>query len=165
MRGLSFSALLLISTVFIGTRAEVNAYCSIPNADFEAADIIPPCRLPIGVVSTARQEDMPASLRRAVREKLGPVVSPTSPFDGTDVVVTGHNRRLIFIWSRGDRWVIATEHGGRGYNDPIFAYAVSSDGLKATLLAERTAYPDTVCSTAEVLLNLQTGRAMSLEPK
>jgi hypothetical protein len=64
-----------------------------------------------------------------------------------DVVVTGHNRRLIFIWSRGDRWVIATEHGGRGYNDPIFAYAVSSDGLKATLLAERTAYPDTVCST------------------
>jgi hypothetical protein len=72
---------------------------------------------------------------------------------------------LIFIWSRGDRWVIATEHGGRGYNDPIFSYAVSSDGLKATLLVERAAYPDTVCSTAEELLNLQTGSAMSLEPK
>jgi hypothetical protein len=165
MRGLSFSVLLVISTVSTAPRAEVGVHCSIQNADFEAADIIPACRVPIGVVSTTRQDDMPASLRRAVREKLGPVVSPTLPFDGTDVVVTGHNRRLIFIGSRDDRWVIATEHGGRGYNDPIFAYAVSSDGLKATLLAERTAYPDTVCSAAEELLNLQPGRAMPLEPK
>ncbi len=65
------------------------------------------------------------------------------------------NRRLIFIWTRGNVWVVATEHGGRGYNDPILAYQLDSNGLHATLIAERLAVPKTVCSTSEELLNQQ----------
>ena len=118
-----------------------------------AFDFIPVCSLPKGVVSYYDPKDMPAALRDAIKQKLGELVPPDSPFDATDVVMTGHNRRLIFIWVRGNRWVVATEHGGRGYNDPIIGYDVSSDGKHATLVAERTAYPNSVCLTAEELLN------------
>lgn len=120
-----------------------------------AFDAIPGCRLPVGVVSHSDQEEMPASLRKAVKQKLGDLVSPNAPFDATDVVKTGHNRRLIFIWVRGNIWVVATEHGGRGYNDPILAYTVEPRGMQPKLLAERVAYPNSVCSTAAELLNQQ----------
>ena len=99
------------------------------------------------------QKDIPAALRDAVKQRLGELVPTNSPFDATDVVTTGHNRRLIFFWTRGHRWVVATEHGGRGYNDPILAYDVSLDGRQASFVAERIAYPNSVCSTAEELLN------------
>ena len=95
----------------------------------------------------------PCALRDAVKQKLAYLVPSTVPFDATDVVMTGHNRRLIFIWVRGSVWVVATEHGGRGYNDPILAYQLDSKGLQVKLVAERIAVPDTVCSTAEELLN------------
>jgi hypothetical protein len=116
-------------------------------------DFIPTCRLPAGVTATTRQENLPRPVKDALKQKLGELVYPDLPFDATDVVMTGHNRRLIFVWSRNNRWVIATEHGGRGYNDPIVAYDLSPDGVRATLHAERIAYPKTVCSTAEELLN------------
>jgi hypothetical protein len=118
-----------------------------------ALDVIPVCRLPMGVASYFDQKDMPATLRDAVKQKLGDLMAPGSPFDSTDVVTTGHNRRLIFIWARGNRWVVATEHGGRGYNDPIFAYEVGPNRQQARLIAGRTAVPSSVCVTAEELLN------------
>jgi hypothetical protein len=52
---------------------------------------------------------------------------------------------------------VATEHGGRGYNDPIFAYDVSEDGQDATFVAERIAIPQTICHTASGLLRLKLG--------
>ena len=116
-------------------------------------DVIPACRLPAGVTFRSDPNDMPVALRHAVKQRLGELVPPNSPFDATDVVMTGHNRRLIFIWSTGPRWVVATEHGGRGYNDPILAYDVSPDGRKATLITAHIASPSSVCSTAEELLN------------
>jgi hypothetical protein len=118
-----------------------------------AFDVIPVCRLPVRVASYSELKDMPVVLRDAIKQKLGDLVPPTSPFDATDVVTTGHNRRLIFIWARGNRWVVATEHGGRGYNDPIFGYEISPNGHQATLIAERTTFPNSVCLTAEELLN------------
>jgi hypothetical protein len=118
-----------------------------------ALDVIPPCRVPFGSASYFDQKDMPVALRVAVKQRLGELVPPDSPFDATDVATTGHNRRLIFIWVRGTRWVVATEHGGRGYSDPIFAYEVSLNGQRARLIAERTATPNSVCLTAEELLN------------
>ena len=87
---------------------------------------------------------MPAALRDAVKQKLGYLVPPKAPFDATDVVMTGHNRRLIFIWVRGDTWVIATEHGGRGYNDPILAYTVDPKTQLVKLVAERIAFPNSM---------------------
>jgi len=116
-------------------------------------DVIPPCRVPQGGASYSDQKDMPVALRAVVKQRLGELVPPGLPFDATDVVTTGHNRRLIFIWMRGTRWVIATERGGRGYSDPLFAYEVSPNGQRARLIAERTAAPNSVCLNAEALLN------------
>lgn len=118
-----------------------------------AFDFIPPCRVPQGVVSYSDPKEMPVALRDLVKQKLGDLVPPDSPFDATDVVMTGHNRRLIFIWAKGNRWVVATEHGGRGYDDPIFAYEVSPKGQQVRLIAERTATPNSVCLTVEEVLN------------
>lgn len=92
-------------------------------------------------------------LRDAVKQKLGYLVPPKTAFDATDVIMTGQNWRLIFIWARGNVWVVATEHGGLGDNDPILAYGVDPNGQRATLVAERIASPNTVCSTAGELLN------------
>jgi len=118
-----------------------------------ALDVIPPCRVTLGGVSYSDQKDMPVALRDAVKQRLGDLVPPDSPFDATDVVTTGHNRRLIFIWVKGTRWVVATERGGRGYSDPLFAYELSPNGQQARLIAERTAAPNSVCLTAGELLN------------
>jgi hypothetical protein len=117
-----------------------------------ALDVIPACRVPEGVVASSDLKSVPAGLRDAVRQKFGEVVAPGAPFDATDVVTTGHFRRLIFVWQRGNRWVVATEHGGLGYNDPILAYSVRANGQWVRLVAERIALPKTVCSTAEGLL-------------
>jgi hypothetical protein len=117
-----------------------------------AFDVIPECRLPAGVVSHLNEKDMPAVLRNAIKQKLGYLVPPNVPFDATDLVMTGHNRRLIFIWVRDNTWVVATEHGGIGYNDPILAYRIDPDGQQVKLLAERIAFPNTVCSIAGELL-------------
>jgi hypothetical protein len=115
---------------------------------------IAPCAVPPGVRSTAKQSDMPRPLQEALQQKAGVIVPPGSPFDSTDVVRSSppHFRRLIFIWNKGERWIIATEKGGFVYNDPIFSYKVDANGGKATLLSERTAQKNTVCSTAEDLL-------------
>jgi hypothetical protein len=90
---------------------------------------------------------------RALKEHVGEIVPRGATFDATDVVVTGQSRE-IFVWNAGRRWVVATEHGGRSYNDPIFAYDLGQDGRSASLVAERIAFPETVCATAFSLLTL-----------
>jgi hypothetical protein len=150
---------LIMATVPTLNAREADGSFSHVRLSGAAFDVIPACRLPLGVASYADQKDMPATLRAAVKQQLGDLVPPTSPFDSTDVVTTGHNRRLIFIWARGSRWVVATEHGGSGYNDPIFAYEIGPNGQRAKLIAERTAYPDSVCLTAEELLNARATNA------
>ena len=107
------------------------------------ADVIPTCPLPPGGKAVSL-ETAPDALRKI----FGDFAPPGADFDATDVIVTGRNRRLVFIWARGDRWIVATEHGGRGYNDPIFAFHVSSDGSSAHQVSGSIAVPNTVCSTA-----------------
>lgn len=76
-----------------------------------------------------------------------------APFDSTDVVRIGKSRRLIFIWNRGTRWVVATEHGGLAYNFPVFAFEIDRDDEKAILVRQETAgFTNEVCSTASSLL-------------
>ena len=116
---------------------------------------IPPCALPNGASAISRLDDAPPVLVRALVERVGEVVPAGAKFDATDVAWTGKNRRLIFVWNLSNRWVIATEHGGIGYNDPIFAFDMSQDGREAVLLQERIAFPDSVCSTASSLLALR----------
>lgn len=143
--------LVAVTTASVVSEANASLVRSVPSG--MAFDVIPPCRLTAGVTSFSDQKTIPQALRDAIKQKLGELVPPNEPFDATDVAWTGHNRRLIFIWTRGSRWIVATEHGGRGYNDPILAYVLSPDGVKATLTAERLASPNSVCSVSEELIN------------
>ena len=124
------------------------------SAKWSAADEIRPCRLiPTGVSVVSRLDDAPAALARALTKRVGKVVPVGTPFDSTDVIEIGKNRRLIFIWNRGTRWVVATEHGGLGYNDPVFAFEIDkTDEDRVSFVREEIAFPDTVCSTASSLM-------------
>jgi hypothetical protein len=106
------------------------------------------CERPFGVEERAFPNDLPTGLTKAIRGKFGEIVPPGEKFDSTDRIVTGKNRRAILVWVRDRRWVIATEHGGLGYNDPVFAFDVSADGSEAKLVAEAIAFPDSVCAIA-----------------
>jgi hypothetical protein len=88
---------------------------------------------------------------RALAERVGEVMPAGAWFDAGDAVIFG-NRRLIFVWNLGKRWVVATEHGGFIYNNPIFAFDLSEDGRRATFVQERIVSPDSVCSIAPSLL-------------
>ena len=100
----------------------------------------------------------PPTLTRALKDRLGDIAAPGAAFDATDVIITGRSRRLIFIWNREKRWIVATEHGGRGYNDPLFAYDLGQEDRSVTLAQERVAFPDTLCSTAISLLDVQPSK-------
>ena len=149
---------MLLAFPFVAVDADASLHSARPRS--VALDVIPGCRVPTGVSSYYDQKDMPIALRDEVKKRLGELVPPNAPFDETDVATTGHNRRLIFIWARAHRWVVATEHGGRGYSDPILAYDVSPRGEQAKLIAERTAVPRTVCQAAEELLNISAPRPL-----
>jgi hypothetical protein len=116
------------------------------------ADEIPPCAPPQSVQAHTFPDGLPLALRSALKNQLGEIVPPGERFDATDVVITGKNRRAIFVWARGQRWVVATEHGGRGYNDPVFAFDMSANASKPMQVAAETAFPHTVCATARKLI-------------
>jgi hypothetical protein len=115
------------------------------------ADDIPPCAAPKGVSVTTSLNRAPLELRQSLHSDLGDIVPPGGAFDATDVVSVGKNRRLIFIWHKGQRWIVATERGGTAYNDPIIAYDVAEGTV--TFIASRDAIRATVCSTAVGLLD------------
>jgi hypothetical protein len=118
------------------------------------ADDIAPCPLPRGVVSASLEHGTPQAVLRALKEQVGEIVPPGGKFDATDVITYGRNRRVIFIWNSGRRWIVATERGGIAYGDPIFAFDLpAADGI-AILVQQRDAIPLTVCSTATRLLDL-----------
>jgi hypothetical protein len=115
---------------------------------------IPRCPVPTGAQATTLRSS-PAALVQAVNQHIGDIVPPGAPFDATDVVTSErpHFRREIFVWHFGRRWVVATEHGGFAYSDPIFAYDLDDTARSATLVREQTALPETVCKTANELLS------------
>jgi hypothetical protein len=99
---------------------------------------------------------------RELKERLGEMVAPGEAFDATDLIETERNRRLIFVWNVGNRWIVATEHGGLGYNDPILAYDLNQDGGRVTLVQERIASPCTVCPTALILLEVGASKTVKV---
>jgi hypothetical protein len=127
--------------------------------------VIPPCPVPNGVSTTSRLDDAPPSLARALTERVGEVVPVGAKFDATDIVWTGKNRRLIFIWSLRDRWVVATEHGGIVYNNAVFAFDISPNDLSAIFVEERVVFPHFVCSTASSLLAVGKQNLPAAPPK
>jgi hypothetical protein len=113
---------------------------------------VAPCPIPAGVTSVPIPEGVPSVLQSALRSSLGDIALPGEKFDATDIVQTGRRRRFLFAWNLGNRWIVATEHGGRGYNNPIFAYDIGDDGKTASLVETRIANPWTVCVTASKLM-------------
>jgi hypothetical protein len=119
---------------------------------------LPSCTAPDGVFTTSRFDDAPPALARALTGRVGEIAPVGAEFNPTDVHIigeTGKSRRLIFIWSLGNRWVVATERGGVGYNNPIFAFDVDSDGLSAAFVEERVTFPESLCATASSLLAVE----------
>ena len=132
------------------------AACLIAAAPARAA-VVAACPAPSGVMEMAFA-DIPAGVRKALMEKTGDIAPPGQPFNVTDVVQGGKPlpfSRGIFVWNRGTRWVVATEHGGIAYSDPVYAFGVAANGKGIHLIAEKTAAPRTVCATAKILLDAQ----------
>ncbi len=132
---------------------------SLTAAGAARADIAPACAAPAGVTEVAFG-DVPAAIRKALAEQTGDMALPGQPFNVGDVAqsVNGKTlpfRRGLFAWNRGTRWVIATEHGGRGYNDPVYAFDAGGDGKRVKLVGSKTAFPKTVCAAAAALLDAQ----------
>jgi hypothetical protein len=144
----------LVAIVGIGFVAEIAFGTTV--ATLVMGNRFPPCPAPSGVSATSSFDNAPPSLARALAERVGEVVPVGASFDATDVIWTGKNRRLFFIWNVGNRWIVTTERGGLVYNNPIFAFDISPGDLSATVVEERVAFPESVCSTASSLLAVRS---------
>jgi hypothetical protein len=112
------------------------------------ADEIPRCEPPAGVVPVEIPQGMPSALTAALSARIGYIALPGESFIATDIGPPGRNWRYIFAWHKDRRWIVATEHGGIAYNDPIFVYELAKDGGTATSLENRISCPQTICKDA-----------------
>jgi hypothetical protein len=119
------------------------------------ADEIDRCRLPLpaGFAERSFPDDLPAELRKVLQERFGEIASPGAPFNSTDVHFAGRpNRRAMFAWTNGRRWVIATELGALFTDDPVWAFDVSPDGSAVALVKQLDAFSiESACSSAREL--------------
>lgn len=83
---------------------------------------------------------------------MGNIALPGEPFNTIDIYVKGQpNRRYLFAWSIGNRWIVATEQGGIALRSATFVYTLDKDGKTATLVDKRIGSPSDVCSAATKL--------------
>jgi len=134
--------------------AVVSLLLVLPAAYNVMADAITPACIPPGQAVPVPFEHVPSVLLRSLSDSLGKVAEPGTSFNVTDVVWFENVpfRRFNFFWTAGRRWVIATEHGGFAYNNPILVFELGEDQRAATLIAEKLASPDTVCAVASDLI-------------
>jgi hypothetical protein len=89
------------------------------------------------------QEALPAAIGADLR-KRAPDLSPSGgPFQATDVG-EGPRTRFMTATRLGDRYVVAYEHGGRGYSVQVLTYTLASNGL-ASLTNQRTTFEKPAC--------------------
>jgi len=123
------------------------------GASLAWADDIPVCTQPSGVQTRSFPDQIPAVLLKALNDGYGTFARPGEQFYSTDAHVADEpsrsSRRVIFVWEQGARWIVATEHGGGAYNDPILIYDLDPQNSKASLVKELVALPMTVCDTAK----------------
>jgi hypothetical protein len=130
---------------------------SLAAAGAARADVIPACAVPTGATLIGFDQ-LPMAVRKALAKQTGPMAQPGQPFNASDVIDDKKplpQWRGIFVWSRGTRWVVATEHGGRGYSDPVFLFDATANGKRVALTTSKTANPTTVCAMAQDLLSTQ----------
>jgi hypothetical protein len=129
--------------------------CAVSAASAMAATAMPSqaaaiqdCPAPPGAVKVA----LPSGLPPALRDKMGNIALPGEPFNRIDIYVKGQpNRRYIFVWNIGSRWIVATEQGGIALRSEISIYDLGKDGTTATLIDKRFGFPDDVCGAATKL--------------
>lgn len=114
------------------------------------ADKIPPCTAPKGVAVYVSVKTLPPVLAKTLQDQFGYLADPNESFDATDVIMTGHPNRLIFVWNKSNTWLVARERGGIAYNDPIQTFTLENGKIK--LIGERSALPNTVCSVAHAMM-------------
>ena len=106
------------------------------------------CPLPPGAVKVA----LPSGLPPALRDKMGDIALPGQPFNAIDVYVKGEpNRRYIFVWNIGAKWIVATEQGGFALRSAVYVYDLGKDGKTATYLDRRIGLPSEACGAATKL--------------
>ena len=96
--------------------------------------------------------EIPEAVLRALKghDAISP---PGGAFNATDVVEEGvPDRRVLFAWNRGTRYLIATEQGGRSHTYPIFVYEVDQKNNTATLVSEQTPIAISRCESANSLI-------------
>jgi len=98
--------------------------------------------------------DIPGVLLEVLTNHVGEIAPPRGMFNPSDVIRKGiPDRRVMFVWNRGTRYVIASEHGGIGYNNPIFLYEVDQKNNTATLISEQIADSDAaICKLSNSLI-------------
>jgi hypothetical protein len=111
---------------------------------------VPSCAPPPGVVPVPLAQ-VPPILLQTLIDSVGEIAPPGASFDRTDVVMFGRNRRLAFFWKADSKWIVATEHGGFGYNNPIFLYHLDEGERKAVLMVQKITFPNTLCAVASEL--------------
>jgi hypothetical protein len=103
------------------------------------------CAAPPGAVKVA----LPSGLPPALRDKIGNVALPGEPFNAIDVYVKGQpNRRYMFVWNIGTRWIVAMEQGGIALRAVVYVYDLGTDGKTAKQIEEQITFPGSVCGIA-----------------
>ena len=124
------------------------------------------CPAPLGAVKVA----LPFGLPPALRDAMGNIALPGKPFNAIDIYVKGQpNRRYIFVWNAGTRWIVATEQGGIALRSAIFVYALGKDGKTSTLIDKGIGFPNDVCGAATRLaegeIRTGSGNVRAAKPK
>lgn len=130
------------------------ALAALPSSLPAQARDIPSCPVPSGAVAASLDRGAPEAVLKALRAKFGEIARPGEDFNVTDYIEKPglSFRRMIFMWGRDRRWVVAMELGGRGYSNPVAAFDLSANGRTATLAKVSAAQPETVCGTAAALI-------------
>jgi hypothetical protein len=102
----------------------------------------------------------PESLYWSVIRVEGDILPPGAPLEAANPrnPATGYDRRVMFVWRFGLRWVVATEHTRYGYYNYVLAFDLSPDLQHAALAERRDATPSTLCAAAAGLLEIPSPR-------
>ena len=130
--------------------------CTFWSCIAARADNIPPCPVPPGATAVPLPAGLPNAIAGDVAGRLRAriIALPGERFDSTDVAITGVNARYIFVWKITGGWIVAVEHGGIAYNDPVLRYESSPDGKVFKMTLGQTAFPGNVCAVATALAKL-----------
>jgi len=122
-----------------------------------AAMTVPVCSTPEGMTLATADSPSTNAVVKLLRARFGEMAFPGEKFNPSDLheipsdihETVASSRRLIFVWLSQSRWVAVTERGGRGYNNPVFAFNVSEHGKRLELVETKVGFPSTVCEIAQ----------------